>query len=92
MLVKAAGKQDSVEKNPPVRPISGWIGDKSPKKSENNGTWKGCNVDVGSEKLHVDTDYDEVANEMESMLVKAGRKNDSVDKNAPVMPLLALPS
>jgi elongation factor 1-alpha len=31
--------------------------------------------------------YDEVANEMKSMLVKVGWKKDFVEKNTPVMPI-----
>ena len=58
MLVKVGWKKDFIEKNTPVMPISGWMGDNLLKKSENMGWWKGQDVEVGSEKIHVDTVYD----------------------------------
>merc|ERR1712242_214236 len=46
MLVKVGWKKDFIEKNTPVLPISGWMGDNLLKKSENMGWWKGhgCRV------------------------------------------------
>ena len=58
MLVKVGWKKDLVEKSTPVMPISGWMGDNPLKKPENMGWWKGCDVEVGSENIHVDTIYD----------------------------------
>ena len=40
MLVKVGWKKD-FEKNAPVMPISGWMGDNLLKRSENMGWWKG---------------------------------------------------
>ena len=48
---------------------------------------------IGVNKMDCDTAgykqarYDEVANEMKSMLVKVGWKKDFVEKNTPVMPI-----
>ena len=58
MLVKVGWKKDFVEKSTPVMPISGWMGDNLLKKSDNMGWWKGQDVEVGSETIHVDTVYD----------------------------------
>ncbi|CAL1146275.1 unnamed protein product [Cladocopium goreaui] len=58
MLVKVGWKKDFIEKSTPVMPISGWMGDNLLKKSENMGWWKGQDVEVGSETIHVDTVYD----------------------------------
>eukprot|EP00913_Durusdinium_trenchii_P006505 g6113.t1 len=58
MLVKVGWKKDFIEKSTPVMPISGWMGDNLLKKSENMGWWKGQDVEVGSEMIHVDTVYD----------------------------------
>merc|ERR1712226_1394831 len=58
MLVKVGWKKDFVEKNTPYMPISGWMGDKLLKKSDNMDWWKGFDVAVGKETIHVDTMYD----------------------------------
>jgi elongation factor 1-alpha len=58
MLVKVGWKKDFVEKNTPFLPISGWMGDNLLKKSDKMAWWKGADIIVGSEKLHVDTLYD----------------------------------
>lgn len=58
MLMKVGWKKDFVEKSVPVLPISGWMGDNLTKKSEKMTWWKGCDVERGSEKLHLDTLYD----------------------------------
>merc|ERR1711874_93436 len=58
MLVKVGWKKDFVEKSTPVLPISGWMGDNLLKKSDNMGWWKGADVAVGKETIHVDTLYD----------------------------------
>merc|ERR1711982_59482 len=47
-----------IEKNTPVLPISGWMGDNLLKKSDNMGWWKGMDVEVGKETIHVETLYD----------------------------------
>merc|ERR1711935_1241635 len=60
MLVKVGWKKDFIEKNTPMLPISGWMGDNLLKKSTNMDWWKGADIVVGSasEKLHIDTLYD----------------------------------
>merc|ERR1712224_982116 len=57
-LIKVGWKKDFVEKNTPVMPISGWMGDNLLKKSDNMTWWKGMDVACGKETLHVDTIYD----------------------------------
>jgi len=62
-LVKVGWKKDMVEKNIPFLPISGWMGDNLLKKQDHKGTvnmdwWAGNDIEVGSEKIHVDTVYD----------------------------------
>jgi elongation factor 1-alpha len=57
-LIKVGWKKDFVEKNTPVMPISGWMGDNLLKKSENMGWWSGMDVVVSKETIHVDTLYD----------------------------------
>ena len=42
MLIKVGWKKDFIEKNTPIMPISGWMGDNLLKKSENMDWWKGC--------------------------------------------------
>merc|ERR1739848_522850 len=46
------------EKNTPALPISGWMGDNLLKKSDNMGWWKGMDIEVGKETVHVETLYD----------------------------------
>ena len=59
MLVKVGWKKEFIEKNTPLLPISGWMGDNLLKKSTNMGWWNGCDVIVGKdEKIHIDTLYD----------------------------------
>merc|ERR1712185_254046 len=58
MLVKVGWKKDFIEKNTPLLPISGWMGDNLLKKSDKMAWWKGADILVASEKLHVDTLYD----------------------------------
>lgn len=55
MLMKVGWKKDFVSKSVPVVPISGWEGDNLITKSSNMGWWKGCDVLVGKEKVHIDT-------------------------------------
>merc|ERR1711870_153870 len=50
--------KDFIEKNTPLLPISGWIGDNLLKKSTNMDWWKGMDPLVGKEAIHVDTLYD----------------------------------
>merc|ERR1711933_47920 len=62
LLVKVGWKKDFVEKNTPMLPISGWMGDNLLKKSDKMSWWSGVDVLVGSEKLHVHTLYDVLNN------------------------------
>merc|ERR1739845_121552 len=56
MLVKVGWKKDFIEKNTPILPISGWMGDNLLVKSTNMTWWKGMDViaAVGGSQ-HVDT-------------------------------------
>lgn len=55
MLMKVGWKKDFVAKSVPVIPISGWVGDNLINKSTNMSWWKGCDVLVGKEKVHIET-------------------------------------
>merc|ERR1712142_626287 len=55
MLVKVGWKKDFIEKNTPVMPISGWMGDNLLKKSDNMAWWKGQDIECGKETIHCDT-------------------------------------
>merc|ERR1711990_419898 len=57
-LIKVGWKKDFVEKNTPVMPISGWMGDNLLKKSDNMTWWKGMDVATSKETIHCDTLYD----------------------------------
>merc|ERR1712232_55472 len=58
MLVKVGWKKDFIEKNTPVLPISGWMGDNLLKKSDKMDWWKGQDIEYGKEVIHCDTCYD----------------------------------
>merc|ERR1712194_883357 len=58
MLVKVGWKEDFVESGTPYMPISGWCGDNLVKKTTNMSWWKGADVKIGSDTIHVDTLYD----------------------------------
>ena len=58
MLVKVGWKKDFIEKNTPVLPISGWMGDNLLKKSDNMGWWKGMDIECGKENIMCETMYD----------------------------------
>ena len=73
MLTKVGWKPDFIEKNVPILPISGWMGDNLLKKSEKMGWWKGCDIMVGKESLHVDTLYDV----LDKMVRMPERKTDA---------------
>merc|ERR1712216_778789 len=62
-LIKVGWKKDFVEKNTPVLPISGWMGDNLLKKSDNMPWWKGQDVMIAKKvKIHIDTLYDALNN------------------------------
>ncbi len=58
MLAKVGWKPDFIEKSVPILPISGWQGDNLIKKSDNMAWWKGQDVLVGKDTVHVDCLYD----------------------------------
>jgi len=58
MLAKVGWKKDFIESGVPYMAISGWMGDNLLKKSEKMTWWKGQDVKVGSESMHLDTLYD----------------------------------
>jgi len=58
MLAKVGWKKDFIESGVPYMAISGWQGDNLLKKSEKMTWWKGQDIKVGSEAMHVDTLYD----------------------------------
>merc|ERR1739844_179528 len=58
MLVKVGWKKEFIEKNTPVLPISGWMGDNLLKKSDNMAWGKGMAVEYGKETIHCETFYD----------------------------------
>jgi len=58
MLGKVGWKKDFLDSGVPYMPISGWCGDNLIKKSTNMDWWKGQDVKLGSETIHVDTLYD----------------------------------
>jgi elongation factor 1-alpha len=54
-LVKVGWKKDFILASVPVLPISGWMGDNLLEKSKNMDWWKGVDVTIGSDKMHIDT-------------------------------------
>merc|ERR1712188_59683 len=58
MLVKVGWKKDFIEKNTPILPISGWMGDNLLKKSDKMAWWSGMDVLSESGQMHVNTLYD----------------------------------
>ena len=58
MLGKVGWKKDFLEGGVPYMAISGWCGDNLVKKTTNMAWWKGQDVKIGSETIHVDTLYD----------------------------------
>merc|ERR1719401_1665430 len=58
MLVKVGWKKDFIEKNTPILPISGWMGDNLLTKSAKMSWWTGMDVLYESTKFHVHTLYD----------------------------------
>ena len=71
MLIKVGWIKDFIEKNTPVLPISGWMGENLLKKSGNMAWWKGKKVFVDAEEFHVDTDVGDVrARRVEQGIVK----------------------
>jgi elongation factor 1-alpha len=57
-LAKVGWKKKFIAERVPILPISGWIGDNLLKKSEKMPWWKGADIKVKKEKIHVHTLYD----------------------------------
>jgi len=55
MMMKVGWKKDFIEKQLPVLPISGWMGDNLIKKSDKMPWWTGVDVDCEGSKVHVHT-------------------------------------
>jgi elongation factor 1-alpha len=55
MLIKSGWKKKFVEESVPILPISGWMGDNLITKSTNMDWWKGVDVKVDDETIHLDT-------------------------------------
>lgn len=72
MLTKVGWKKDFVMNNVPFLPISGWEGDNLLTKSDKMSWWKGQDVKVGSESIHIDTLQDALNN----MVRQPERKKD----------------
>jgi len=62
MLAKVGWKKKFIKESVPVLPLSGWQGDNLLKKSENMKWWKGVDVKVGKETIHIDTLEDALEN------------------------------
>jgi elongation factor 1-alpha len=55
MLKKVGWKKEFVDQSTPIIPISGWMGDNLIKPSTNMDWWKGVDIKVGDETIHVHT-------------------------------------
>jgi elongation factor 1-alpha len=55
MLLKVGWKKTFVNESVPIIPISGWMGDNLITKSDKMDWWKGVDVKVDSETVHIDT-------------------------------------
>lgn len=55
MLSKVGWKKDFLAKQVAFLPISGWIGDNLIKKSDKMPWFKGCDLEIKGNKIHVDT-------------------------------------
>jgi len=62
MLTKVGWKKDFIEKSVPVIPLSGWIGDNLITKTKNMDWWKGQDIELGSDKMHIDILLDALNN------------------------------
>jgi elongation factor 1-alpha len=55
MLLKTGWKKAFVNDSVPILPISGWMGDNLIEKTKNMDWWKGMDVKVDAETIHIDT-------------------------------------
>jgi len=62
MLTKVGWKKQFVNECVPILPISGWMGDNLITKSTNMDWWKGVDVKVDDEKIHIDCLKDALEN------------------------------
>jgi len=62
MLKQVGWTKDEVDKQIPIIPISGFKGDNLLNKTTNMDWWKGVDVLVGKEKIHIDTLHDALNN------------------------------
>jgi len=74
MLTKVGWKKDFIAKSVPILPISGWMGDNLIKPSEKMGWWKGVEVLVGKEKVHIHT----LKDALEKMVTIPDRPKDKL--------------
>lgn len=72
MLIKSGWKKSFVMESVPVLPISGWMGDNLLVKSEKMDWWKGVDVKVEKETIHIDTLQDA----LEKMVIVPKRATD----------------
>jgi len=62
MLVRVGWSKKFVKSSVPIIPTSGWLGDNLLTKSDKMKWWKGVDVAVGKEKVHVETLLDALNN------------------------------
>jgi len=82
MLVKIGWKKEFVDKNMPIIPISGWIGDNLLKKSEKMGWWAGLDITTVSGKKTVKVQT--LMDALESYVEVPERKADGVPFRVPI--------
>jgi elongation factor 1-alpha len=79
MLLKVGWKKSFVNESLPILPISGWMGDNLITKSEKMGWWKGMDIKVDKETLHVDTLLDVL-----EKMVRIPKRNPDLAMRTPI--------
>lgn len=81
MLKSVGWNKDFVEKNVPILPISGWVGDNLVKKSENMPWWNGMDVKSydNAETVHVTTVLDALNN-----YARVPKRSETAPARAPI--------
>jgi len=74
MLIRVGWPKKFIEEGVPKIPISGWKGDNLITKSTNMDWWKGCDVKVGKNTVHIHTLLDA----LEGMVTIPDRPKDAV--------------
>jgi elongation factor 1-alpha len=74
MLIRVGWPKKFIEESVPKLPISGWKGDNLITQSTNMDWWKGCDVTVGKEKVHLHTLLDA----LEKMVTIPDRPKEAV--------------